>query len=248
MRLYLADGSFFNTKEPIDLSLQLSNTDDNPKAWYVDTPRFEPVRTDSYIGSVKEGGSVNFRDVFFNPHGHGTHTECLGHITPQVYSINDTLNDYFFKAQVLSITPRKIVQSDGSVDEVIFKDQLLIKDGIEALVIRTPNFERKKSMNYSNTNPIYFDKDCVDELNAKTIKHFLVDLPSVDKENDDGVLAFHHKFWGVPSKPDFQRTITELIYVNESVLDGVYVLNLQLAAFNNDAAPSRPVLYKIKED
>jgi hypothetical protein len=40
-------------------------------------------------------------------------------------------------------------------------------------------------------------------------------------------------------------TITEMIYVPDEVLDGSYVLNLQIASFENDASPSKPILYQI---
>ncbi len=40
-------------------------------------------------------------------------------------------------------------------------------------------------------------------------------------------------------------TITEMIYVSDEVEDGDYILNLQIASFENDASPSKPVLYKI---
>jgi hypothetical protein len=36
-----------------------------------------------------------------------------------------------------------------------------------------------------------------------------------------------------------------MIYVDDTVSDGSYILNLQIAAFENDASPSKPVLYKI---
>ena len=76
----------------------------------------------------------------------------------------------------------------------------------------------------------------------------LLDLPSVDKEIDGGVLAFHHAFWNVPNHPDSSRTITELIYVPNELSDGAYLLELQVSNFENDAAPSRPILYPIKKE
>ena len=45
----------------------------------------------------------------------------------------------------------------------------------------------------------------------------------------------------------FNYTITEMIYVNDDVIDGSYILNLQFASFENDASPSKPVLYKIEK-
>lgn len=249
MKLYLNPSSFIDTNEPLDISLPLSDDGDNPIAWYVEPPVFAPVRTEHYTGSVAEGGTVNFRNIYFNPHGHGTHTECLGHITEEVYSVNDALKTFFFRAQVVTINPKKVQHDDGELDRVITRDQLQIQEGVEALIIRTlPNIEAKKHMNYSNSNPPYIDVDVVSLLNEKNIKHLLVDMPSVDRENDEGKLIFHHSFWGVPENYNFERTITELIFIEDSVLDGLYILNLQVAPFKNDASPSRPVLYTIKED
>ena len=70
MIFYLDPQQFINTSAAIDLSLPLSATPENPRAWYVDAPRMEPVRANGFVGSVAEGGAVNFRDIFFNPHGH----------------------------------------------------------------------------------------------------------------------------------------------------------------------------------
>ena len=75
------------------------------------------------------------------------------------------------------------------------------------------------------------------------MKHLLIDLPSVDKEKDEGKLLAHKAFWNYPEKPRYQATITEFIYVPNQVKDGSYLLNLQIASFHNDAAPSKPVLY-----
>lgn len=249
MQLYLEDGSYISINEGIDCSIPMSNTAENPTAWYVDAPKMEPVRANGWVGAVAEGGSVNFRDIIFNPHGHCTHTECLGHITPTVYSVNKTVQKLLFSAYVVTIVPDQIVATGGTIDRVInAKSMQGMLDGIkaEALLIRTiPNDESKKSMQYSETNPPYCDIDLIPLLAQLGVKHFLIDTPSVDRENDNGVLAFHHAFWNVPENPNFEKTITELIYVPDEVVDGYYLLNLQMAAFENDATPSRPVLYPI---
>ncbi|TNE56115.1 MAG: cyclase family protein [Bacteroidetes bacterium] len=244
MKLFLDDHRFIDTEEGIDLSISLSNDEQNPRAWYVDKPRFEPVRANGFLGSVAEGGNVNFRDIFFNPHGHGTHTECLGHITEEVYNINDSLKTFFFQAILITLRPEK-----RGEDLVISKKQLedaLDGRSCEALIVRTlPNEKGKLHRDYSNTNPPYFDPEGVQVLDQAGVKHLLVDLPSVDREEDGGTLIFHHTFWKVPEAPRFDRTITELIYVNDYVVDGAYILNLQISSFKNDASPSKPILYKI---
>lgn len=249
MKLFLDYRRYFDSGKPLDISLGLSHTDENPRAWYVDLPKFEPVRTEHYTGSVAEGGSVNFRDIYFNPHGHGTHTECLGHITETVFSINEHLNEYFFEAQLISLKP-EVKTVNCAQDRVLTLNQFKEIDiRSEALVLRTlPNLEEKKSMNYASTNPPYLEKEIADYLIEKGVKHFLLDLPSVDREEDGGALAFHHKFWEVPENPNHERTITELIYVDNSIADGYYILELQVAPFENDAAPSRPVLYEIRTE
>ena len=89
---------------PIDLSLPLRHGADGPRAWYVEPLRITPVRTAQFTGSVEEGGAVNFRDVFFNPHGHGTHTECVGHISPNAkHSLENIQLPHFLLAQVISV-------------------------------------------------------------------------------------------------------------------------------------------------
>ena len=247
MRFYIDENNFIETNSPIDLSIGLRNGIENVRAWYVDPPRFEPVRANGFLGSVAEGGSVNFRDVFFNPHGHGTHTECCGHITKEVHSINQNLKNYFFKATLLTISPDKIENGDF----VIFDyhvEQLKLKEFSEALVIRTlPNGNEEKSINYSDTNPPYFDLSVIEIINDFNVQHLLIDLPSVDRESDGGELAFHHAFWNVPSNPYLEKTITEMVYVDPSIEDGQYILELQVAPFENDASPSRPILYKIEK-
>jgi hypothetical protein len=79
----------------------------------------------------------------------------------------------------------------------------------------------------------------------KGIKHLLIDQPSVDREEDGGELKSHKAFWNFDGKLRKDCTITELIYVPNSIEDGTYFLNLQIAPFENDATPSKPILYKI---
>lgn len=237
--------------QPLDISLPLSNTEKNPIAWYIDKPKIEPVRFGEWIGKVSEGtSSTNFNNIFFNPHGHGTHTECLGHITRDFYSINHCLKQFFFTAEVISIIP----QEQGE-DFVITKSQLeaaLLGKNPEAIIIRTlPNTEAKLSKKYSNTHWPYLLEAAAAFLRESNIEHLLIDLPSVDKEHDEGKLLAHKAFWNVKDTNDVNAdarmdcTITELIFVDGSISDGSYILNLQIASFENDASPSKPVLYKI---
>ncbi len=243
MRFYLNENEFIETDSPMDLSMDLSDNQ-TLSAWYVSPPKMEVVRENGFLGSVEEGGDVNFRSIWFNPHGHGTHTESSGHITKEILSINKVLKNYFFRALLISLSP--LEQANG--DRIISIPTLPEGLDVEALIIRTlPNSDSKKSLNYADTNPPFLALDGIKVLNDFNIKHLLIDLPSVDKEKDGGALAFHHAFWEVPHVNRIERTITELIFVDERIIDGEYILELQVAPFENDASPSRPVLYKINQ-
>ena len=237
--------------KPLDISIPLTNTDANPIAWYIEKPVIEPVRFGDWIGKVGAGkSSTNFNNICFNPHGHGTHTECLGHITRDFYSINDSLKTFFFTAELISISPEK-----AGDDLVIMKHQIesaLAGKTPEALAIRTmPNDSEKMSRKYSHTNPPYLDENAALFIRESGIKHLLIDLPSVDKESDEGKLLAHKAFWHVTDvnilnfDARLDATITEMIFVSNRIADGSYLLNLQIASFENDATPSKPILYKI---
>ena len=94
--------------QPLDISIPLRGGENNLTAWYVDPPRFETVMANGFVGDVNLGGATNFRNIFFNPHGHGTHTECVGHISKENYTINQCLKQFFFIAEVVSLAPQKI--------------------------------------------------------------------------------------------------------------------------------------------
>jgi arylformamidase len=85
-------------------------------------------------------------------------------------------------------------------------------------------------------------------LAKNKVKHLLLDLPSVDREEDGGALAAHKAFWQYPESIRMDATITELIYVPNHVGDGLYLLNLQIASFESDASPSKPILYHLLSD
>lgn len=238
--------------KPIDISIPLTNSNENPIAWYLETPIIEPVTMGNWVGKVSEGSSTNFNNIFFNPHGHGTHTECLGHITREFYSINQCLKQFFFTAELISVEPQVFEN-----DLIITKTQIenaLENQFSQALIIRTlPNLESKKHKNYSKTNPPYLTEEAAIFIREIGIQHLLIDLPSVDREEDEGKLVAHKAFWNVKNVENLNQdarlncTITEMIFVSDEVLDGSYMLNLQIASFENDASPSKPILFKIEE-
>jgi len=233
-----------NISNPLDISIPIDMSKKNVNAWYVDDPTIFPEEFEGEKIKVSEGAVVNFNSIHFNPHSHITHTECVGHVTEEVHSVNKNLKYFIFLAEVVTVAPES-KNGDFVISEKQLKTALKNKKR-DAIVIRTlPNLSDKKEMHYSNTNPPYLLEEAAIYLKEKGIKHLLIDLPSVDKEKDDGKLLSHNAFWNTSGKTRMDATITEFIYVPNSIEDGEYLLNLMIAPFENDATPSKPVLYEI---
>jgi kynurenine formamidase len=203
-----------------------------------------PYRVGDFVGSVVEGGPCNCDILTLAPHGHGTHTECVGHIAKEQFSINQALQQFMSFAALVSITPAIF-----SGDNIITKETLVkaLPENIpQSIVLRTlPNQEEKREKNYSNTNPPFFAAEALEFLAQHNVNHLLTDLPSVDREEDGGKLAAHHAFWQYPQEPRMEATITELVFIPNDVPDGIYLLNMQIAPLESDASPSKPILYSV---
>ena len=229
--------------QPIDISIPLREGSAN--AFHAPPFKAEPFRSGDFIGSVELGGPVNFMNVQVNPHGNGTHTECVGHIAAEKYTINECLKRFHFMAELVSILPHEI----DNGDKVITRDQveaLITNKEVEAIIIRTlPNNNSKLSFQYSGSNPPYLHHEATELIVSKNIQHLLLDLPSVDREEDGGKLLSHRAFWQYPNNTRADATITEMIYVPDEVEDGTYLLNIQISSFELDASPSKVVLYAI---
>ena len=251
----IADKTFeIDLDSPIDISIPLNFNGAQPNAFGVEPATSKACEYGSLVGDTRRGGSVNFEQYTFIPHCNGTHTECVGHITKERISVRECLTDIFIPAVMISVGPEN---HDG---DLVIPEHALTTGTITsvnanemALIVRTlPNDDSKLSRRYDDGNiPPYFTADAMNYVVECGFKHLLVDLPSIDRLFDDGKLVNHRLFWNVePGSFDVSAntrtnaSITELIYVSDEVKDGEYLLNLQIAPFASDAAPSRPVLFK----
>lgn len=152
--------------------------------------------------------------------------------------------------------PPELVGGQFTGDKVISAHQLRpilnnTTQRAKALIIRTlPNTEGKLTAEYGEENiPPYFTADAMRFIVEAGFTHLLCDLPSIDRIYDEGKLINHRIFWNIEdgsfeANPEtrINSTITELIFVPNEVPDGEYQLNLQIAPFESDCAPSRPLL------
>lgn len=249
----------------IDISIPLRFNGPQPNAYGVEPATSKACESGDMVGDTRRGGSVNFEKYTLIPHCNGTHTECVGHITKERISVRDCLKDVVIPAVLVSVIPSptnfSLLSGAGATDLIITKEAIATALGAtnlslldSALIVRTlPNDESKLTRVYDAENmPPYFASQAMEFIVAAGFRHLLVDVPSIDRIFDEGRLTNHRIFWNVESgsfdlnaATRINSTITELICVPETVVDGVYLLNLQIAPFEADAAPSRPVLFKI---
>lgn len=236
---YVAD-----LQKPMSLVLGFGPNFENPNAFHIEPANIVPIRVGSFVGSVAEGGSANCEIVTYCAHGNGTHTEGVGHLSEHRISVNEVLTKYFFTAQLITIP---LILENG--DWVIHESELIKHNfaDVEAIIIRTtPNFEQKKNTIWSGNNPPYFTLNAMQMLVDHGFDHLLTDLPSVDPEEDAGALAAHRIWWKYPQNTRIHSSITELIFVDDNIEDGNYLLNLMVPKIASDAVPSQPVLYPIQ--
>lgn len=249
----------------VDLSIPLSFQDDGLSAFGVPPASVQAVEM-GFTGDTRRGGSCNVKEYRITPHCHGTHTECVSHIVDQEISVAEVVGDACVPATLISVMLEKggdcaesYVSGKEDDDLLITRRHLIEKlerldDEVfhQALIIRTlPNSSAKKKQRYASAP--YFSNEAMAEIARRKIDHLLVDVPSVDRMKDQGKLSNHRLFWEAPSgSRDLgqarapHRTITELIFVQDEAHDGYYLLNLQIAPFSGDAAPSRPLIFPVE--
>lgn len=247
-----------------DISMPLRFNEAQPTFFAADAASERPLSAGSFIGDVRQGGSCNCSIHTLAPHCNGTHTECVGHITHERLNVRELAVRHLSAALLVSIRPQ-------SADDVTEPDDVMPMRGdsvitlavlqqalgarklahYRSLIVRTlPNDASKLTRNYdTEPPPPYFSATAMRWIVEQGVDTLVVDLPSIDRTQDGGQLAAHRIFWGMPPGSTAaaratrkQATITEMAFIDDAIADGPYLLNLQVAPFMIDAAPSRPIL------
>jgi arylformamidase len=270
---------FRTRDEVHDLSIPLRFGDEQLECFGAPPAREHALEAGSFVGDVRRGGSCNCSTYTITAHCNGTHTECVGHITAERLSVCDLCTELFSVALLISVEPVPAATTSESTAPLPKSgDSMITRAAVEtavrmlgsqlfplhlsqpelpraatpqrALVIRTmPNDDSKRLRRYSEQPAPYFSAEAIQWIVAQGFEHLVVDLPSLDRAEDEGNLTAHRIFWNVPPRATSigsgtrrRATVTELAYVPDHVADGLYLLNLQVAPFAADAAPSRPML------
>ena len=253
-----------DTKNSFDISIPYNFNGAQPNFYDVAAGQLKHLQSGGTIYSVAEGAGCNVSEVSLNIHCSGTHTECAGHLLANPGDVGMLLKDIMIPTVLITVNTSLFCNSGESyhcnvgdneqiITKTIIQNEFKIWEEFQprALVIRTtPNLNEKKYYRYSNHSPPFFSNDALRFIKGIGICHLVVDLPSIDRIEDNGILGNHRIFWGdgVDAKgkvnTESMGTITELAYIENNIPNGFYFLNIQLPHFVCDAAPSRPILIK----
>ncbi len=251
----------------LDISIPVEFSGPRLSAFGAPPATAEPFAGKEHAASVAEGAGYNCEVFTFSAHLHGTHTECVGHISQQPHVVQDCIgHPGLLPAVLVSIDPVSGADSSENYplpytesDRVITAKALSAAlDGhpgwqnCRALVIRTlPNADSRKTHSDDPQPPAFLTNDAMQLIAGAGVEHLLLDVPSVDRLKDEGRLSNHHIFWAVEQGSNdvpvpSSKSITELIFVADGIADGIYILDLNIGNIRSDATPSRPVLYELK--
>lgn len=251
---------------PHCIAVGLRFGEEQPNAFSLPRASGGPFEAGGFIGDTRQGGAVNCEVVTLAPHGNGTHTECVGHVVDERVDVHSVADPRLVTAALVTVPLGAFGDSGDSYVVGVRPDEEVVPAAAlaralesvpgaretQALVIRTsPNPATRQTEDWSTGQPPFLTRETMQIVAAGQWTHVLLDLPSVDRAEDDGLLDNHRRWWGLApgartaGQAPSQRTITEMIYAADVLRDGLYALSLQVAPFVLDAAPSRPVLFPL---
>jgi arylformamidase len=254
----------------VSLAIAVEFGTPGPRHFGAPPPTSRPYAAGRFVGAVASGGSVNCSTMTITPHCQMTHTESVAHLTRESGDTWRIVPRGLLPAVVVSVHPEPARESAESTDPQPWGTDTLITrrrlraawpmarpnanlpEPVAAIIRTLPNDEAKRSRDYSDSVPPYLTREAVEWLVEKRIEHLVLDVPSVDRTHDEGMLVGHRIFFGLPprstARGDAARsraTITELAFVPDELLDGPCVMTLAVPALGGDAVPSQPIVYPL---
>ncbi len=235
---------------PHDLAIALDFDGRQPRWFEAPAARSTALTSGSFSGRVELGAGCNCSSLSLTPHCDGTHTESAGHLTREPLAVRTVVPAGFVPALLLTVTPLRTADTpESSRPPPRPADRLITSAAIRQAWPAAPAF----TPDYRAHPAPYLSLEAARHMVDRGIEHLLLDVPSADRADDGGELSAHREFFGLPggstSLAAVQRpqcTITELVYVDDRVADGSYLLNLQIPSLGGEAVPSRPLLYPLR--
>ena len=203
---------------PVSLAIALHFDTPGVRHFGAPPPATRALDVGDFHGDVAHGGSCNCRSITLTPHCHGTHTECVGHLTAAAVHAWQVAPVTLQPSLLLSVPLQVARDCDEACRPPSQPDDLLVtraaleaalarlppavqRFATTAIVIRTlPNDAAKHRRDYTAGDAPYLTLDAVQWLLGRGTRHLVLDLPSLDRSHDAGELAGHRLFFGLPAR------------------------------------------------
>ena len=218
---------------------------------------------------VSEGAAVDCADIALNPHGGGTHVECVGHIVADRWTLSDVALPGMLAATLLDvgvetlqdsgehaggrgaptdrvITARSLQQAFANVGEAGFDQAIAIRTDVATAL--------PAHADWSGSNPPYPTAEAMRWLSSLPAQLLVLDLPSLDREDDGGTTPNHRAWWGLGDGARRlegvrwrARLVVELARFPLQAVAGPWLLRVDVAPIASDAAPARVRLLPVTQ-
>ncbi len=212
-----------------------------------------------FTGNVDRGGVCNVEIISSAAHN-TTHIETSAHILSYdtdpmtidqipVKNLSGLL--YLIDLSSISAEPGKAVEW---ID--IERKLLQIELPVSMLAIKTQGSVLPEDYDFSGKDFIYLAPEAAKAINdfrimEKRIDCLLLDLPSIDRENDEGKLLAHRYYFGLPESGHTgtgteKRTLIELAYFS-GLEEGYYYAAITPPRFQTNAMTTGIFLWKLDD-
>ncbi|MFO1427228.1 MAG: cyclase family protein [Steroidobacteraceae bacterium] len=254
---------------PRSLARPLRFDGSDPRHFGAPAPLASPWQSAAFKGAVRLGASCNCARLTLVPHCHGTHTECAGHLTLETLDVAEIAPLGPLPALLLSVVcvdaGVAATRGEGSDPAPRPGDRLVTRWALQAawqahaaaapgpqtgLILRLVERDVVAALAGAPAGPVppYFSREAMQWIVEQGIEHLVVELPSLDRTEDQGVLCAHRLFFGLPpggtglaAATRARATVTELALVPLDLADGPCGLQLAMPRIAGDAVPSQPL-------
>jgi arylformamidase len=231
-------------------------------AWGIPATEARPFAVGEFVAAISAGGSINCDVWTVTIHAAGTHTETVRHIRDEGPFVDEIHFAPLMRCLLLRVRPTSLAASGETYsgtndpqDPVVTRAALQTAAAalgptptdFDALLLATGTIGEHSDARFDERPAPYLTDEAMTWVHDQVhVQHLLVDLPSVDRLWDGGRVSGHHLYWGVDADGvrTPSRTITEFVRVRADLPSGCYALQLSVAAWHADAAPSRVTLYR----
>ncbi len=252
--LYRVGDKVFELEEFVNVGRVVSNGS-GPNCFYLPRLGISPVEIGEFVGSVARGGSCNVDMLNLTPHN-VTHLETSAHILHNggvaVSSLD--LNCFHGLCYLVDLSTG---ESKGLIEEDSVMTKLRnLELPIQILAIKTPASILPSSYDFSGMDflalsPALASAVSQFEENGSEIQTLILDLPSVDMENDAELTA-HRRFLQIPDgvseyEDKLGRAVVELAYFGD-LKEGYYYCSITPPRIESNAVPVSVALARLIMD